>query len=1001
MDRIGERRTTHAERMRALRWRFGAATVLLLAACARWPLSAVSSKDAPQPVPDAAHGGSELPTGAMAARAEHNDVLRTRATASRDRGASQRAAPRASIGASRRHAVPRVGAGREPEETVQRSASDVDSETSALTRGNRELSPEIVDATGSTAVAPDAVVAPAEMAVPATAGTEIRNTAFHSVGASVIADPRDEAGAFQENNQQVWRWLAVMPATLLLLLIARRRMRPRRVRKMNTQRAELTGPRPSMPAPTSREAEKARVRMFSAREIYAPTHESHRGPWEAPVTTERGFAHRYEVGTQVGEGLLFVPGFETHPFDAQVPSGAGEAVAGSATLIAPMTTRPATTNVEDARASMLPDAVLPLVFAVVAEPPAEAARQNDASFDRHVSRNKPDLRHIGHVPAPTRAPAMPLPEAMVPSVAKIAEQGPVSDARVASVMTTPASPRRPEKDAQLASSRRQETARSGGTTVLDPAEFFSNVARVSFADHSDVTPAVTKPYAQPAVTQRPTAAQHDPVGEARRLVEAGDHVAALKHLEVAMQSAHPQDDVWMLAALCWWQVARADGSPKAYAKAADAMDRLLERDPSQAELWYRAGSCRLLQASGERGAAQRATLDLAVAALQRAAMEGGRADPLRAETLGDALFERAVAATDEHLLARAQRMGEAVQVLRDTARSLRAPASSVAWKLQQALQAQASLLSGTEASRLRLEADAVLAAGAEGATAQERVAWVAAKAENELAHAELAEGATRTLHLRAFRENYRDLLTGPDASPQLLLSWLELLALETAHLRGDAARSRFEEGEIILKRLEDRLPNDAHVALARARLLHRRATQSSGSVRHAVLSEAIAGLMPMVERGDAPHLQIEVAELLLDRAAGASTTQAAGEYAGAEKMVSGLLDHPVFAMAAARCVLQARLGQSSGTVEPRLCQQLEALAGDDLRARWLLAQAALRNGAPREACGHCEAAARSGVRLDQAFMQLWDQASRQWSATLHNPKDPAWMSNRQRLRSAT
>ncbi|UTA53774.1 hypothetical protein L3D22_15775 [Lysobacter soli] len=995
MDRIGERRTTHAERMRAVRWRFGAVTVLLLAACARWPLSAVSNKDAPQPVPDAAHGGSELPTGAMAARAEHNDVLRTRGTASRDPGASHRVAPRASIGASRRHAVPRVGAGRGPEVTVQRSASDVDSETSALTRGNRELSPEIVGGSVLTEVAPDAVAPPAEKAVPAAAGTEIRNTALHPVGAAVIADPRDEAGAFQENNQQVWRWLAAMPATVLLLLIARRRMRPRRVRKMNTQRAELTGPRPSMPAPTSREAEKARVRMFSAREIYAPTHESHRGPWEAPVTTERGFAHRYEVGAQVGDGLLFVPGFEAHPFDAQVPSRAGEAVADSAALIAPMTTRPATMNAEDARASVLPEAVLPLVFAVVAEPPAEAARQNDASFDRHVSRNTPGLRDTA------LAPAMPIPEAMVPSVAKIAEQGPVSDAPVASATTAHASARRAEKDAQMASSRRQETARSGGTMVLDPAEFFSNVARVPVADVSDLAPPVTKqPYTQPTVTQRPTAAHHDPVGEARRLVEAGDHVAALKHLEVAMQSAHPQDDVWMLAALCWWQVARADGSPKAYAKAADAMDRLLERDPSQAELWYRTGSCRLLQASGERGAAQRVTLDLAVAALQRATVEGGRVDPLRTETLGDALFERAVAATDEHLVGRAQRMGEAVQVLRDAARSLRAPASPAAWKLQQGLQAQASLLSGTEASRLRMEADAVLAAGAESTTAQERVAWIAAKAENELAHAELAEGATRTLHLRAFRENYRALLTGPDASPQLLLSWLELLALETAHLRGDAARSRFDEGEAILKRLDDLLPNDAHVALARARLLHRRAAQSSGSVRHAVLSDAIAGLMPMVERGDAPHFQIEVAELLLDRAAG-STTQAAGEYAGAETMASGLLDHPVFAMAAARCVLQARLGQSSGTVEPRLCQQLEALAGDDVRARWLLAQAAVRSGAPREACGHCEAAARSGVRLDQAFMQLWDQASRQWSATLHNPKDPAWMSNRQRLRSAT
>jgi len=128
--------------------------------------------------------------------------------------------------------------------------------------------------------------------------------------------------------------------------------------------------------------------------------------------------------------------------------------------------------------------------------------------------------------------------------------------------------------------------------------------------------------------------------------------------------------------------------------------------------------------------------------------------------------------------------------------------------------------------------------------------------------------------------------------------------------------------------------------------------------------------------------------------------QACEENARAEAMATGLLQHPVFAMAAARCVLQARLGQSSTAVDPAVCSRLEALAGNDVRSRWLLARAALRNGSPREACGHCEAAARSGVRLDQAMVQLWDQASRKWSATLNGQRDAAWLANKQSLRSA-
>ena len=952
MTRSGKERAVQAARVRALRWRFVVMAVLLLAACARWPLSGASKAQAtPEPVSTSGHGATERSTDSIGNHADNIDERRTASAASRE--------GRTSVGvdAQARH-------GRGPGGAIRQSAPgtgvryvDV---TSAAT--DSATPPAVTDGAGDRAPADLGLGAPRSTSV----GTADHKALAHPGATASIAGTPVESGAFEEVNQRAMPWLAGIAATLLLLfIVGRRRRRPRRVRKMNTHTSERTGPRTSPLSPNGRATDKPRVRMFSAREIYAPTHDSHRGPWEAAVTMERGFAHRYQVAAQVEDGLLFVPASEPAPADM---SGSSQSESeATASFVAPLPVP-----------SMATPPSEPLVFSQAIAGTVQPTGRTDAAFEKRAS-DEP------HSVVQTVTSAR-LADAAIPGPTLTDTIRPASRVRAATAD-------RAMPDATPASTK---ATASTGTTMLDPAEFFANVPRKPAAGTAGAVPAPSQ-----APAPLPSMHVHDPVAEARRLVEAGDHAAALKHLVGTVQSAHPPEDVWRLLALCWWQVARADGAANAYANAADAMDRLLERDPSQTDLWYRTGSCRLLQASGERGAAQRVTLDLAVSALGRATAKSGHDDPLHALTLGDALFERAVAATDEPAAARAQRMAQATQLFREAARNARDPASMASWKLQQALQAQASLVTSTEASRLRMEADAVLAGGVQAVAEDERVVWLAARVENELAHAELAEGATRTLHLRTFRENHRDLLTGPDAAPELLLSWLELLALETGHLRGEAARSRFDEGEAILKRLDDALPGNAHVALARVRLLHRRAMQSSAGSRHAVLSDAIAGLMRMLERSDAPQLQMEVAELLLDRASGAPSMQAAEDCAHAEGMASGLLEHPMFALEAARCVLQARLGQSSSAVEAAVYRRVEALAGEDVRSRGLLAQAALRNGAAREACGHCEVAARSGARLDQAFIQLWDQASRQWSTTLNNPKDPAWLANRQSLRSAS
>jgi hypothetical protein len=806
------------------------------------------------------------------------------------------------------------------------------------------------------------------------------------------APHRKDVKAGEINERAKW-WLAGIIATLLVLLVAgRRKRRAQKVKKMDKHRTEPGGPNLRPPSLLKPPAREPRVRMFSAHGIYAPTHAAHRAPWEAPVETAGGFAHCYELGAEVADDLLFVPGAEMESAWMPVPSSPVSQAAHPVAVASTMTMRSkhaigalegsvemvAGDSVEQETAE---SATPPLVFPIESAPQFQPS-QVEPPVGTHESAvllamPEPAMDAIETIIAIERDPPQTSGSSMQPGAPAV----PLAERRIAPAVELPLA-----------------EMRATGVTMFAPAEL---------ALLSSTTPvsALEAPMAAPPPVQAPAplpvTLPRDPLVEARKLVDAGDYAGALVHLDEVLRLARPPTDAWVMSAMCWWQIARADGGSQAYANAADAMERLLERDPSQLDIWYRSGSCRLLQASTEHGTAKRTTLDLAISALRRAVPEAGKRDPLRVATLGDALFERALASTDETSASRALRMSEAVHVLRDAVRLARDPASKASWTLQQALQSQANLLSNTDASRMRLEADAVLAAGVESTTGQQRLSWYAAKVQNELAHAELAEGATRTLHLRTFREHHRDVLTGPDAAPELLLSWLELLALETGHLRGDAARARFDEGEAILKRLDALLPRNAHVALARARLLRRRAAQANAVSRPAALSEAIAGLMPLVEHGDAPQLQIELAEVMLDRAACIPLAQAHGEYARAEAMASNLLQHPVFAMAAARCIVQARLGQSPDAIDPAVCSRLETLAGSDARSRWLLAQAAMRNGEPREACGHCEAAAKNGVRLDQAMVQLWDRASRQWSAMLRGQKDAAWLANKQSLRSAS
>lgn len=824
-------------------------------------------------------------------------------------------------------------------------------------------------------------------------------------------------------------WFVVAPVAGLLatsLLVPAFVKRKRRKAQMNT---------PTRTPTTDVLPRASKVRMFSSREIWPPNHASHHGPWEAPAETE-SFAHLYRVGTNAALDLLFVDAPTVVNADANVgvetlrdadhraavfngmhlPAPAlDDADVSRAASSAMKSNETASTRSPAAQDDAAKAAALSVLAAMgrAGTPEArdvEQAAQLGAS--ERVGVSTIDVTQMaGEDRAPTVAP---------PAISNVQ---PTDSAHTTAIAHTPASDR--SRDPQ-------------GVAVLDPSSFFvgangaSREARVEPGNDApglskhDVAPAremehqpaveatavnasepaenataqmqagpAAEPVSQPVV-DAPAAPRRMSLERIRKMVDDGALREALEALAVWQSEADAPSEVWMLSAWAWWRVANASGRPEAYREAAEAMEHLLVRDSSQHDVWYRAGSCRLLQAEGEQGDARARTLDTAVASLRRA-LEGG-ATPEVNVAVGDALYQRALGLHDSR--ARSQALTEATEALRAAMRHSRDVASPAAWKLQEVLQARARMLTGEAASRLRLEADALLEASVLAAPADQRGAWYAAKVENELAHAELAEGATRMLHLRRFRAAYQDALTGPDATPDLLLSWLELIALETAHLRGAAATARFDEGAAILDRVDAMLPKNPHVALARARLLRRRARHAGDGSRLSAMNDAFQTLAPFLSMSELHGLRLEAVDLLLERAALLPPAHAESDWQTAEAMATPLIDDPAVGAYALRAVLDAKLARSTEPAPLELVQRLAEIGAHDARARWTLAQATMRVRQPETASEHCAAAVRAGLQPDSALKILWARANREWAELSSDPAhDRAWQANRQALRA--
>ncbi len=708
------------------------------------------------------------------------------------------------------------------------------------------------------------------------------------------------------------------------------------------------------------------VHVLSASEVWAPNHASHRAPWEAPTSAE-AFACLYKLGGDISPGLLFVgTGIE----------GDDDAV----TMAMPQRSALA----DAVHAGMREEGQRPIPQTFL--PPSEAQHAAPHSDEVHepavATRDAGTVRH-----------ASAGAHSVEPIVSRIEpDQAVVQNA-----------------DAQNARepSSRIATHVAGhplAVPLVDVAFLDTPLAASTRREPMPGEPSTMQPQTAqveaPASVPEPNSSRTDALADARALLGAGAHQEAIDRLSGVLQDPGAGIDAWVLASWAWWRIAQDSDAPAAYARAAEGMEEVLKRDPEQRDGWRRVGSCRLLQAERETGSSRRLALDQGIAALRHVVEAQGQAVSSEVQAqLADALMRRARMDDDRHV-AQAY-LAEAADILRSAARAARNPGSALAWTLQQALQAQARLLPGEAASKLHLEADAILDAGLHAVPHEDRRTWYAARVENELTHAALAEGATRMLHLRGFRERYAAVLTGPEATPDLLLSWLELLALETAHLRGAAAHARLDEGEAILARIDAMLPGNPHVAHARSRLLRRRASHSTGAARIHALTSALQSLQSSLEHADSPELALEVAEVLLQRAALLPQGQRQEDCRQAEALAAALCGRPALAGQALSTLIEGRLLESDDLVDPSLCARRLDTIPLDLRARELLARAALRNGQPQIACAHCEAAAQSvGGRLDSGLAGLWGAASRQWAAMPGAQRDPQWQANRQRLRAA-
>lgn len=535
-------------------------------------------------------------------------------------------------------------------------------------------------------------------------------------------------------------------------------------------------------------------------------------------------------------------------------------------------------------------------------------------------------------------------------------------------------------------------------------------------DYTDCTspmPATT--HHQPAATA-PAKTVASPTLEAieaqitrsKRHLAADQPTAAIDALRPLLESSNATAEAWTVAGWSWWRIARDQSAQRAEtaAHAVDAFSQAMAAEPERARMLHRAISrCYLLVAQGEIGAAREPWLDQALLALQQSAEGKTPAVASLVIDWANALLDRAATAADggDDWLAKAEHL------LRDFA-APREPDNEVDFLYAQVLLARAGLATPRAAESLYARSTALLRAGIERLSGDERDAWLAHLIDTERAHVARLRGAARIVHLKRLQGDlYEPLDRTQSIMP--LLAWIRLLNDWAGYLNGPPAQSKQAEAEALFERIETLAPHDkGSIHFARAYFLRLRAQRELGSRQLESLQDA----EKLLHGIDSPDIEpaliaIELAEILLARGRLLDGVEGRVALGQAAAIAAGAADAlPVHAALALRCALAAELvigdmaPPASVNVErlKSLAQRLVALDSTNGQVLAMVARVHLLDDQFLRACELCHAAWRTGA-VASDVVSTWQLALSQWARRLSDPeREPLWTQHRRQQRMA-
>ena len=312
------------------------------------------------------------------------------------------------------------------------------------------------------------------------------------------------------------------------------------------------------------------------------------------------------------------------------------------------------------------------------------------------------------------------------------------------------------------------------------------------------------------------------------------------------------------------------------------------------------------------------------------------------------------------------------------------------------LRTQLSLLQIESAPKAQLQPlytqlSALIQQQADQASTRCQPYWQARSIELDLAVAKRQTGAARLLRLRQMQAVLTAVLERNDAP--VLRAWISVLTYWATCQLGQGALEKYTEAEAFCVRLQDIAGESDNAQLLRAKVLAQRAGVEACSTRIKNLNAAQAILENLFERVPSGEIALAIAHTALVRGGDAQQPEQA------KQIYSHALMHAFLAESDPRWrseSLQLRLAiqlayekvPGSSIHDPialTLVQTLESVPTPPAETMRRMAQTYLRNGEFARACELCDEAARVYPATD-LLLETWQEATRQWAASLNHPE---------------